>query len=84
MKKLFIFASAAILACACGKNDDTVITSGDLTLSIDKNMHYKVESGADGAKAYFADYTAADQIIADEATIDSWTLREVKEESCEK
>ena len=65
MKKLFIFASAAILACACGKNDDTVITSGDLTLSIDKNMHYKVESSAEGAKEYFADgqYNRASQLL---------------------
>ena len=83
MKKIFIFASAALLACACGKNDETVITSGNLSLSIDENMHYKVESTADGAKEYFADYNAADLLIADEATIDTWALREVKEQKGE-
>ena len=83
MKKLFIIASAAALACACNSQDEPVITSGDLTLNIDGNMHFKVESSAEGAKEYFADFCTADQIIADEATIDTWDLQEWKEEKNE-
>lgn len=61
----------------------TIINSGNLILNIDQNMHYKIESDAEGAKEYHADYTAADVLYAEEAEIDTWTLRDVKETSCE-
>jgi alpha-galactosidase len=61
----------------------TIINSGNLILNIDQNMHYKIESDAEGAKEYYADYTAADVLYAEEAEIDTWTLRDVKETSCE-
>ena len=61
--KAFFVAMAALLLASCGR---TVIESGDLTLSIDGNMHFKVESSAPGAQQYFDEFQAADALIADE------------------
>ena len=63
--KLFFIGIAALLFASCGR---TVIESGDLTLKIDGNMHFKVESSAPGAQKYFDEYQAADILIADEPT----------------
>ena len=84
MKRLSIIASAALVACACGTNNNVVITSGDLTLNINKEMHYKVESKAEGAGEYFAEYCAADLLIGDEAVISRWSLKDVQEQTCEE
>lgn len=82
MKKSFILIAAASFAiCGCC---NTAITNGDLTLTVNGDMHYMVESSADGAAAYHKDFQAADALVADEAVIDSWKLREVKECECEE
>ena len=60
--KLFFIGIAALLFASCGQ---TVIKSGDLTLKIDGNMHFKVESSAPGALEYFNKYQAADVLIAE-------------------
>ena len=73
--KLFFIGIAALLFASCGQ---TVIKSGDLTLKIDGNMHFKVESSAPGAQKYFDDYQAADILIADEAVIEDWKVKKVK------
>ena len=62
MKNLFKIAAAGLLVCGCC---NTVIESGDMTLSINGDMHYKVESAAEGAGAYHTDFQAADAFIAD-------------------
>ena len=80
MKKLFIAAYAALLVCACGPVNEPVITNGDLKISINRSMHFKVESTAEGAEAYYSNYAPSDQLIADEATISDWKLNEWKEE----
>ena len=80
MKKLFIAAYAALLVCACGPVNEPVVTNGDLKISINRSMHFKVESTAEGAEAYYSNYTANDQLIADEANISDWRLKEWKEE----
>ena len=63
-----------MLLASCGQ---TVIKSGDLTLKIDSNMHFKVESSAPGAMEYFNEYQAADILIADEAVIEDWKVKKV-------
>ena len=73
--KLFFIGIAALLFASCGR---TVVESGDLTLKIDGNMHFKVESSAPGAQKYFDDYQAADILIADEAVIEDWKVKKVK------
>ena len=81
MKRSFILIAAASLAlCGCCK---TVITNGDMTLSINDQMHYKVVSAAEGAEAYHSDYQAADVLVADEAVIDSWKVSNVDKCECE-
>lgn len=71
MKKLFFgFSLITILGCT-----STVITSGDLKLSINNDMHYKVVSEAEGSKAFHKDFQAADKIVAQEAIIDSWKVK---------
>ena len=72
--RLFIIGIAALLFASCGQ---TVIKSGDLTLKIDGNMHFKVESSAPGAQKYFDEYQAADALIADEAVIQDWKVKKV-------
>ena len=72
--KLFFIGIAALLFASCGP---TVIESGDLTLKIDGNMHFKVESSAPGAQEYFSEYQAADALIADEAVIEDWKVKKV-------
>ena len=72
--KLFFIGIAALLFASCGR---TVIESGDLTLKIDGNMHFKVESSAPGAQKYFNEYQAADVLIADEAIIEDWKVKKV-------
>ena len=72
--KLFFIGIAALLFASCGT---TVIESGDLTLKIDGNMHFKVESSAPGAQKYFDEYQAADALIADEAVIQDWKVKKV-------
>ena len=72
--KLFFIGIAALLLASCGR---TVIESGDLTLKIDGNMHFKVESSAPGAQKYFDEYQAADILIADEAVIKDWKVKKV-------
>ena len=81
MKNLFNIAITVLLVCGCR---NTVIESGDMTLSINADMHYRVESAAEGAGAYHADYQAADALIADEVTIDRWNLRDVMKCDCEE
>ena len=81
MKNFFFIAITVLLVCGCC---NTVIESGDMTLSINEDMHYKVESAAEGAVAFHKDFQAADALIADEVTIDSWNLRDVKEGECEE
>ena len=73
--KLFFIGIAALLFASCGT---TVIESGDLTLKIDGNMHFKVESSAPGAQKYFDEYQAADALIADEAVIQDWKVKKVQ------
>ena len=73
--KLFFIGIAALLFASCGR---TVVESGDLTLKIDGNMHFKVESSAPGAQKYFDGYQAADILIADEAVIEDWKVKKVK------
>ena len=73
--KLSFIGIAALLFASCGQ---TVIKSGDLTLKIDGNMHFKVESCAPGAQKSFDDYQAADILIADEAVIEDWKVKKVK------
>ena len=70
----FFIGMTALLFASCGR---TTIESGDLTLKIDGNMHFKVESSAPGAKEYFNDYQAADVLIADEAVIADWKVKKV-------
>ena len=72
--KLFFIGIAALLFASCGR---TVIESGDLTLKIDGNMHFKVESSAPDAQKYFNEYQAADVLIADEAVIEDWKVKKV-------
>lgn len=82
MKKSSVLLAAASFAiCGCC---NTVITNGDLTLTVNGDMHYMVESAAEGAGAYHTDFQAADALVADEAVIDSWKLREVEECECEE
>ena len=82
MKKSSVLLAAASFAiCGCC---NTVITNGDLTLTVNGEMHYMVESAAEGAGAYHTDFQAADALVADEAVIDSWKLREVEECECEE
>ena len=78
--KLFIIGFAALLFAGCGR---TVIESGDLTLTIDGNMHFKVESSAPGALEYFGEYQAADVLVADEAVIEDWKVKKVTKSSDE-
>ena len=73
--RLFFIGIAALLFASCGQ---TVIKSGDLTLKIDGNMHYKVESSAPDAQKYFNDFQAADLLIADEAVIEDWKVKKVR------
>ena len=72
--KLSLIGIAALLLASCGR---TVIESGDLTLKIDGNMHFNVESSAPGAQKYFDEYQAADVLIADEAVIQDWKVKKV-------
>lgn len=81
MKNFFRIVAAGLLVCGCC---NTVIESGDLTLSVNGNMHYKVVSTAEGAGEYHSDFQAADALVADEAVIDNWKLRDVKECVCEE
>ena len=73
--KLFFIGIAALLFASCGQ---TVVKSGDLTLKIDGNMHFKVESSAPGAQKYFDEFQAADVLVADEAVIEDWKVKKVK------
>ena len=80
MRNSFIIVAAGLLACGCC---NTVIESGDMALTVNGDMHYKVVSSAEGAGEYHSDFQAADALVADEAVIDSWNLRDVKECACE-
>lgn len=82
MLKRLLFLTSAILAIV-GCSKETTISSGDLTLSIDNQMHYKVSSSAEGAGAYYDSYQPADRIIAEEAVVENWKLAQVKEEEAE-
>lgn len=81
LKRLLFLTSAILAIVGCGK--ETTISSGDLTLSIDNQMHYKVSSSAEGAGAYYDSYQPADRIIAEEAVVENWKLAQVKEEEAE-
>ena len=72
--KYFLIGFAALLLAGCGR---TVIESGDLTLTVDGNMHFKVESSAPGALEYFDEFQAADALVADEAVIEDWKVKKV-------
>ena len=74
MRALYLIPAALLLLSGCM---GTKIESGDLTLKIDGNMHFKVESSAPGAQAYYNDYQAADVLVADEAVIEDWKVRKV-------
>ena len=80
MRNSVIIVAAGLLACGCC---NTVIESGDMTLTVNGDMHYKVVSSAEGAGEYHSDFQAADALVADEAVIDNWNLRDVKECACE-
>ncbi len=70
-KKLFLgFSLITALGCT-----STIITSGDLQLCVDNDMHYKVISRAEGSEAFHQDFQAADKIIAQEAVINSWKVK---------
>ena len=76
MRKFFILLSAAsIFLCGCC---NITIPNGDLVLKIDGKMQFKVESSAEGAQAYYADYSPADILVADEAVIDNWKVTGVE------
>ena len=79
--KLSAIIGAVLMTAACSY---TSVTNGNITLSVNDDMHYKVMSSAEGADVYHSDFQAADVIIADEALIDRWKLREVKECGCEE
>ena len=74
MRALYLIPAALLLLSGCM---GTKIESGDLTLKIDGNMHFKVESSAPGAQTYYNDYQAADVLVADEAVIEDWKVRKV-------
>lgn len=74
MKALYLIPAALLLLSGCM---GTKIESGDLTLKIDGKMHFKVESSAPGAQAYYNGYQAADVLVADEAVIEDWKVRKV-------
>ena len=61
--------------CGCC---NITIPNGDLVLKIDGKMQFKVESSAEGAQAYYADYSPADILVADEAVIDNWKVNGVE------
>ena len=76
MRKFFILLSAAsMFLCGCC---NITIPNGDLVLKIDGKMQFKVESSAEGAQAYYADYSPADILVADEAVIDNWKVNGVE------
>ena len=76
MRKLFIlFSAASMFLCGCC---NITIPNGDLVLKIDGKMQFKVESTAEGAQAYYADYSPADILVADEAVIDNWKVSGVE------
>ena len=76
MRKLFILLSAAcIFFCGCC---NITIPNGNMVLKIDGKMQFKVESSAEGAQAYYADYSPADILVADEAVIDNWKVNGVE------
>ena len=74
MRALYLIPAALLLLSGCM---GTKIESGDLTLKIDGKMHFKVESSAPGAQAYYKGYQAADVLVADEAVIEDWKVRKV-------
>ena len=74
MRALYLIPAALLLLSGCM---GTKIESGDLTLKIDGKMHFKVESSAPGAQAYYNGYQAADVLVADEAVIEDWKVRKV-------
>ncbi len=80
MKKLFIITYAALLMCACGPINEPVITSGDLKISINRSMDFKIESTAAGTNDIFSNFASTDGVIADEATISTWKLKDWKEQ----
>ena len=81
MRNCFIIAAASLLVCGCC---NTIIRNGDITLTVNGDMHYKVASTAEGAGEYHADFQAADVLVADEAVIDRWNVRKVEECECEE
>ena len=80
MKKFFLLTYAALLMCACGPINEPVITSGDLKVSINRSLDFKIESTAAGSKEIFPDFASTDCIIADEATISTWKLKDWNEQ----
>ena len=77
MKRIFsLLIPAMIVLSGCCR---TAVTNGDLTLLIDNEMKFKVESAKEGAEEYFKQFAAPDFLIAEEAVIDSWKVKDITE-----
>ena len=73
MKKITILGvAAALLLGSCSTNE---ISNGDITLRFNGRMQSCVTSNNEATDSFHKDYISADALVAEEVTIDTWTLR---------
>jgi alpha-galactosidase len=73
MKKITILGvAAALLLGSCSTNE---ISNGDITLRFNGRMQSCVTSNNEATDSFHNDYISADALVAEEVTIDTWTLR---------
>ena len=82
MKKSIILGLAgALLMAGCSSGE---ITNGDITLRLNGKMQSRVISNEKSTKAFHNDYISADAIVAEEVTIDTWSVKKSTKHTTDK
>ena len=82
MKRYILTAIAgALLLGGCSTAE---ISNGDITLQINKQMQTRVFSNNEATAAFHNDFQSSDALVAEEVTIDTWTLKESQRHTTER
>ncbi len=82
MKRLTLLAVAgALLLAGCSTNE---ISNGDITLRFNNKMQSRVVSNNETTDSFHSDFISADALVAEEVTIDTWSLKKSTKHTTEK
>lgn len=81
MKKTVILGLAGALLMASCSGSKVEITNGDITLQFNGKMQSRVISNNEETERFHKEFISADALVAEELTIDTWKLKDVKRES---